>query len=112
MEIENLLQETLKYLKDQNLTAEDVVFVTDGRHSIGWDEFAQLADFEYEKGYGTEHIFSALKIVGENWWLERHEYDGREWWEFKALPEQKPHGQIKITEDAHNWWLEGRNAKS
>ena len=27
-----------------------------------------------------------LLIVGDDWWLERHEYDGAEWWEFKTLP--------------------------
>lgn len=25
-------------------------------------------------------------VVGDDWWLERHEYDGSEWWEFKRLP--------------------------
>lgn len=27
-----------------------------------------------------------LLVVGNNWWLERHNYDGSEWWEFKRLP--------------------------
>ena len=26
------------------------------------------------------------KIVGDNWWLERDEYDGAEGWEFKVMP--------------------------
>ena len=24
-----------------------------------------------------------LVVVGDNWWIERHEYDGNEWWEYK-----------------------------
>jgi hypothetical protein len=27
-----------------------------------------------------------LEIVGDDWWLERHEYDGAEWWEYKTKP--------------------------
>ena len=25
-------------------------------------------------------------IVGWNWWLERREYDGAEWWELETKP--------------------------
>lgn len=25
-------------------------------------------------------------LVGEEWWIERCEYDGAEWWEFKCIP--------------------------
>ena len=27
-----------------------------------------------------------LVVVGEGWWLERCDYEGAEWWEFKTLP--------------------------
>lgn len=27
-----------------------------------------------------------LIVVGKDFWLERHEYDGSEWWEFKSIP--------------------------
>lgn len=35
---------------------------------------------------GTEEVATDLLVVGDGWWLERHEYDGSEWWEHKALP--------------------------
>jgi len=35
-------------------------------------------------------IRNDLYVVGEDWWLERGEYDGSEWWEFKRLPECPP----------------------
>lgn len=44
----------------------------------------------------------SLKIVGDNWWLERHEYDGAEWFEFKTLP-QKPKIKEKITKIRIDW---------
>lgn len=36
-----------------------------------------------------------LIIVGDTWWLERHEYDGCEWFEFKELP-SKPEKYLDI----------------
>jgi len=32
--------------------------------------------------------------VGDDWWLERHEYDGSEWWVFQKLP-IKPQNKIE-----------------
>ena len=28
-------------------------------------------------------------LVGDGWWIERFEYDGSEWWEFKTIPIEK-----------------------
>jgi hypothetical protein len=32
-------------------------------------------------------------VIGSDWWLERHEYDGSEWWEFKSLPKPREAAQ-------------------
>jgi hypothetical protein len=37
-----------------------------------------------------------LIIVGDNWWLERKEYDGSEWFEFKKK-KKEPDTVVKIT---------------
>ena len=29
-----------------------------------------------------------LIVVGKDFWIERHEYDGSELWEFKRMPEE------------------------
>ena len=29
-----------------------------------------------------------LVLVGEDWWLDREEYDGSEWWRFNKKPER------------------------
>lgn len=39
-------------------------------------------------GYGAAHVPTDLAIVGKGWWLERGEYDGSEWWNFKETPKQ------------------------
>jgi len=90
----NLLQETISNITEHDRSVDDVQYVS--RSTSGWDdiepewctweEFASRADFEYYAGYGGEEINTSLKVVGSNWWLERHEYDGSEWWEFKTMP--------------------------
>ena len=86
----NLLQETMNALKENGKTPADVRWV--GRASISakssWDDFPKQADFEYNNGYGWPEIPKDLVVVGDNWWLERAEYDGSEWWEFKTIPKE------------------------
>ena len=59
-----------------------------------WEEFAKLANKKYDNGYGGNEVPLDLIVVGKDWWLERHEYDGAEWWEFKKLP-VKPKQKIE-----------------
>ena len=39
----------------------------------------------YDNSYGTQELFGIIWINNGNW-LERHEYDGSEWWEYKSPP--------------------------
>lgn len=55
----------------------------------------KLADTDYDNSYGATEVADDLIIVGENWWLERHEYDGAEWFEFKEMP-LKPEDKIDL----------------
>lgn len=84
----NLLEETLEILAKNNKTADDVLWVgsKDGKYAITWEQFTLNANIDYDNGYGGNEIRAELVVVGENWWLERGEYDGAEWWEFKILP--------------------------
>jgi len=83
----NLLKETLKTLWEHGKNSEDVKWCGTENGWCTWDEFATVArDIEYDSGYGTAMIAEDLVIVGEDWWLERREYDGSTWWEFKTLP--------------------------
>lgn len=81
----NLLQETLEKLGEHGVTKDDVRWVG-AKDWFTWEEYAKLADMEYDDGYGGQEICASLVVVGDDWWLERHEYDGSEWWEFKKLP--------------------------
>ena len=58
-----------------------------GKYAMSWEEFAAIAvSFEYENRSGRVEVAEDLVVVGDDWWLERREYNGDEWWEFKSLP--------------------------
>lgn len=84
-----LLKETLEAMASHKKTPEDVKFITVEDSTITWKQFEQLANEAYDNGYGSANVNTSLKVVGNNWWLERHEYDGSEWWEFKSVPKKK-----------------------
>ena len=90
--MENLLVETIQKLEDCGKQPSDVKWVgmSDGTKACTWEEFVKIADFYYDNGYkGDPCIDLSFVIVGDNWWLERYEYDGSEWWEYKELPKLK-----------------------
>ena len=84
----NLLDETVEILKKNNLEPKDVLWVGNSEVKTDWENFAKIADIDYDSGFGGQEVAIDLIVVGQNWWLERHEYDGSEWWEFKQLPKE------------------------
>ena len=85
----NLLAETLRDMAMADKSPADVQWVgsRDGKYAMQWGEFAELAKATiYDSGFGGQEIAPDLVVVGADWWLERHEYNGSEWWEFKRLP--------------------------
>jgi hypothetical protein len=55
----------------------------------------------YDDGFGGNEIPLSLVVVGDDWWLERGEYDGSEWWEFKRLPPAPPLGSVVVFDDSY-----------
>jgi len=49
------------------------------------ESFYTELDFEYEAGYGVQHLFGTIWLDNGEW-LERYEYDGSEHWEYKSMP--------------------------
>jgi len=79
----NLLAETIRDLKSAGKNPSDVVWVGTITCKTTWEQFKTVADVNYDNGYGSAQVAQDLLVVGRGWWLERHEYDGSEWWEFK-----------------------------
>lgn len=91
----NLLKETLGILIESGKTENDVKWVGTLTHKCSWQQFKVVADTEYISGYGAPEVAQDLLIVGDNWWLERRERDGSEWWDYKEMPKE-PAQQIRI----------------
>ena len=96
----NLLDEIISELEDHGKTLDDVIWVgeeprlnyykkevIDG-YTISKSQFLELANRNYDDGYGGQEVNRHLLVVGEDFWLERNEYDGSEWWEYKRHPIQ------------------------
>lgn len=45
----------------------------------------EYLDFEYDDGFGNQELFGII-LFKDNTWMERAEYDGSEWWEYKKCP--------------------------
>lgn len=86
----NLLQETIDTLTDNGKCEKDILWCGSTGHDgfgwFSWNTFKRVADTEYNSGYGGQRVARDLVIVGIGFWLERHEYDGSEWWEYKTQP--------------------------
>ena len=84
----NLYRETLECLRENGKKEEDILWIGTSVTLVleGWRGMAELFGFEYDDGYGGTEINEGLMVVGDSWWLERHEYDGSEWWEYKEYP--------------------------
>lgn len=82
----NLLKETKQILKEHGKTIKDIVAVQGSDFGIRVDDFIRLADTLYDNGFGSQKVAEDLVVIGNGFWLERHEYDGSEWWEYKECP--------------------------
>lgn len=91
----NLLEETIEIITSHGKTINDVLWVGDEEIKTSWEDFACLANIKYNSGYGASEVAVDLLIVGKDWWLERSEYDGAEWWDFKTIP-TKPNKTMKL----------------
>jgi hypothetical protein len=83
----HFLNETREAVKRSGHTPEDIFFIgsSDGVYGLTWDEFTEVAAFDYDSGYGSSEIPPDLIVVftnGQKMW--RGEYDGSEWWEYDS----------------------------
>lgn len=103
----NLKKETLEDLKDGGYKPEDIEWVGCNDFTIPTDLFWKLADYEYDSGFGSQEVATDLIIVlKDGSYLERHEYDGSEWWELKRSPKkpQAHRDDIKYVVRGSSMW--------
>lgn len=88
--ITNLLEETLNVMKSCHKDWVDIDFIAfKDNMTISVADFKKHANAEYDSGFGGAEVSENLVIVFKDGsWLERAEYDGSEWWEYKKTPEK------------------------
>lgn len=92
----NLLKETLEEFAQNNKTENDIIWVGCEDFKTTWENFKEVADIEYDNGFGSPKVAEDLIIMGNDFWLERHEYDGSEWWEYKSKDIHEPKKEMRI----------------
>lgn len=85
----NLWKETIGKLAINNKSFDDVIAICGNDFQITKEDFEKYSKTEYDDGYGSPKVAEDLLVIGADFWLERHEYDGSEWWEFKQMPQYK-----------------------
>lgn len=85
----NLLEETREEIASNKHTLAQVAWVgsRSGKYAISWEAFEEIANIEYDSGYGGQKVANDLVVVfTDGSWLERSEYDGSEWWSYCKTP--------------------------
>ena len=82
----NLKEETLEVLDIHGKRKEDIKYVRGDEFQINLEQFWTLADTEYDP-YGAPEIATDLMLIGEDFWMERSEYEGSELWDFHTMPD-------------------------
>ena len=82
----NLKEETLKVLHHNGKRRSDVKYVCGDDFRISREQFWKWADTEYDP-YGAPEIATDLMLIGEDFWMERSEYEGSELWDFHTMPD-------------------------
>ena len=82
----NLLIETKEKLAEHGKTLDDVVAICCSDFQITKEDFIKYSNTSYDASYGSPEVANDLLVIGNDYWLERHEYDGAEWWEYKTMP--------------------------
>lgn len=94
----NLQRETLDAIVRAGKTVEDIAYcsitidVNYKQQELLKGKILDIdkLDFMYENGYGSQKI-NGFIVFNDKTWLERSEYDGSEWWDYRKCP-SKPKG--------------------
>lgn len=103
----NFLAETINAIVEAHQYTQTVLSVRsrDGEYATSWEEFAKIADTNYDNGFGSAQIPSDLIVeFMDGTYLYRDEYDGSEAWEYTTpLTTIKPNAK-PITKVVGRYW--------
>ena len=75
--------------KDRGESWGRYLVLKDGYADSELSDFMKELDVEYDSGFGGQELYGYV-VMRDGSWLERNEYDGSEWWEYRKyfIPEQ------------------------
>jgi len=78
----NFLKETKDAIHYSEHNVSNVIYIgTRDGSCLTWKQFEEMANFEYDAGFGGAEIRDDILVVfSDGSYLERAEYDGSEWW--------------------------------
>lgn len=91
--MQNLKKETMEAIEESCHTIADIDYC-DIKEEYEYGKYNILSfsnididklNIMYDDGYGAQNIFGFI-VFKDSTWLERGEYDGSEWWEYKKKP--------------------------
>lgn len=109
--MQSLLEKILEVLSENNKNEGDILWLGGKDFRISWANFEELADdIDWEKE--ENEICDDLKIVGEDWYIEKDYNEGPKW-EMKFIP-LMPDYEIEIknlkkNSKCHHRHLRGAN---
>lgn len=84
-----LIQETKDFIAALGYTKDDIQWIGGQDFVVPLDCFWNAAPQFYDAGYGWAEVAEDFKIVFKDGsWMERAEYDGSEWWNYKCCPKR------------------------
>jgi hypothetical protein len=72
---------------DDIYTSSPAILLKEGYTPAEYEEFLEKLNFEYDNGYGGQILHGIVWLMEDNTWIERGEYDGSEWWEYRKCPQ-------------------------
>lgn len=82
--VEKFKNQIIHDLQKYKKTLDDILFVTtDGQKYKNFDEFLELL---YERNHICCKCLCKLKVIGKDWYLEKHTYEKTEFWVYKTIP--------------------------
>ena len=76
----------VKYRNDFNDITKVHACLPVGFNTSELVDFLKEIDFDYNDGWGSQELFGQVWF-DDGSWMERNEYDGSEWWEYRQTPD-------------------------
>ena len=76
---------TLWGMNNETPPENKVINLKVGYSQDEYNQFLKQLNFDYDSGHGSQELYGNVWFINGEW-MEREEYDGREWWRIMNRP--------------------------